>query len=276
MTVTAKMIDARPAPPEVVGGWTAGRLTGTFMMAIWLLIGLSIILFLTSEWDPEKIDRYAPRYFSGLQVTLTLVGISIVLGALVSLPVTYGRMSKSRWLSAPAYAYVYFFRGTPLIAQLFLIYYGLGEFRPQLQAIGLWGFFRDPWNCAILAFTLNTAAYQAEILRGALQSVPRGQFEGAMALGLSRLQAYRKVILPQAMIVALRPYGNEIILMIKGSAIVAIITVFDLFGETRRAYSRTFDFQTYIWAAIFYLIIVEVLRNLWNLLEARLTRHLKR
>ena len=97
-----------------------------------------------------------------------------------------------------------------------------------------------------------------------------------MALGLPRLLAYRKVILPQAMIVALRPYGNEIILMIKGSAIVAMITVFDLFGETRRAYSRTFDFQTYIWAAIFYLIIVEVLRNLWNLLEARLTRHLKR
>ena len=122
MTVTAKMIDARPAPPEVVGGWTSGRLTGTFMMAIWLLVGVGIILFLTSEWDPEKIDHYAPRYFSGLQVTLTLVGISIVLGALVSLPVTYGRMSKSRWLSVPAYGYVYFFRGTPLIAQLYLIY----------------------------------------------------------------------------------------------------------------------------------------------------------
>ena len=86
----------------------------------------------------------------------------------------------------------------------------------------------------------------------------------------------RKVIFPQAMIVALRPYGNEIILMIKASAIVSIVTVFDLMGETRRAYSRTFDFQTYIWAAIFYLLIVEALRNVWVVLEKRLTRHLKR
>ena len=106
--------------------------------------------------------------------------------------------------------------------------------------------------------------------------MPRGQWEGSHALGLSRLTTFRKIVLPQAMIVALRPYGNEIILMIKGSAIVAIVTVFDLMGETRRAFSRTFDFQTYIWAAIIYLLIVETLRNVWNWLEKRLTRHLVR
>ncbi|MEX3009516.1 ABC transporter permease [Hoeflea sp. TYP-13] len=276
MSVTKQLIEAQLPPPDIARPWTAARMTGFAVMALWLVIGVGIILFLVAEWSPEKIDRYAPKYFSGLGVTLTLVSISIVLGAIVSIPIAIGRMSSSSLFSVPAYGYVYFFRGTPLIAQLFLIYYGLGEFRPQLQAMGLWGFFRDPWNCAILAFTLNTAAYQAEILRGALQSVHKGQFEGAQALGLSRFVIYWKIILPQAMIVALRPYGNEIILMIKGSAIVAIITVFDLFGETRRAYSRTFDFQTYIWAAIFYLIIVEALRNLWNLLENRLTRHLKR
>jgi polar amino acid transport system permease protein len=126
------------------------------------------------------------------------------------------------------------------------------------------------------SFTLNTAAYQAEILRGAIESVPRGQREGAAALGLPERVAFFKVILPQAMIVALRPYGNEIILMIKGSAIVAIVTVFDLMGETRRAFSRTFDYQMYIWAAILYLLMVELLRNIWGWLEARLTRHLKR
>ncbi|MCY6380276.1 ABC transporter permease [Hoeflea prorocentri] len=276
MSVSDNMIEAKAPPPLPPRPWTVARTAGTAAMALWLVVGVGIILFLVAEWDPEKIERYAPRYFSGLGVTITLVAISVFLGAILSVPVTMGRMSSRRWFSVPAYGYVYFFRGTPLIAQLFLIYYGLGEFRPQLEAIGLWGFFRDPWNCAILAFTLNTAAYQAEILRGALQSVPRGQFEGARALGLGRLQTYRKIIIPQAMIVALRPYGNEIILMIKGSAIVAIITVFDLFGETRRAYSRTFDFQTYIWAAIFYLIIVEALRNLWNWFERRLTRHLKR
>ncbi|MEP4424223.1 MAG: ABC transporter permease subunit, partial [Nitratireductor sp.] len=126
------------------------------------------------------------------------------------------------------------------------------------------------------SFALNTAAYQAEILRGAVESVPRGQWEGAAALGLNRVQTLYKIILPQALIVALRPYGNEIILMIKGSAIVALATVYDLMGETRRAYSRTYDFQTYIWAAIFYLVIVETLRNVWSVVETRLTRHLKR
>jgi len=276
LSVAEKLVEARLPPPGAAREMSTSRIAGLLMMAIWLLLGASILYFLIIEWDPEKVARYGPRYLSGLGVTLTLVGISTVLGALLSLPVTYGRMSSNAWLSAPAYGYVYFFRGTPLIAQLFLIYYGLGEFRPQLQAMGLWGFFREPWNCAVLAFTLNTAAYQAEILRGALQSVPRGQFEGAEALGLRRPVIYWKIILPQALIVALRPYGNEIILMIKGSAIVAIITVFDLFGETRRAFSRTFDFHTYIWAAIFYLLIVEVLRNLWNWLENRLTRHLKR
>ena len=106
--------------------------------------------------------------------------------------------------------------------------------------------------------------------------MPRGQHEGAAALGLPKKVAFFKIILPQALIVALRPYGNEIILMIKGSAIVAMVTVFVLMGETRRAFSRTFDYQTYLWAAIFYLAIVEALRHLWNWIERRLTRHLKR
>jgi polar amino acid transport system permease protein len=186
------------------------------------------------------------------------------------------RMSKNKILNGIAYAYVYFFRGTPLLAQTFLIYYGLGEFRAELESIGLWWFFKDAWNCGVFAFTLNTAAYQAEILRGAIVSVSKGQWEGAASLGLPKWLTFFKVILPQALVVALRPYGNEIILMIKGSAVVAIITVYDLMGETRRAYARSFDFQTYIWAAFIYLIIVEAIRNLWDVLEKRLTKHLIR
>ena len=104
----------------------------------------------------------------------------------------------------------------------------------------------------------------------------KGQWEGAASLGLHKLQTLWKIILPQALIVALRPYGNEIILMIKGSAIVAIITVYDLMGETRLAYSRTFDFQTYIWAALIYLAMVETLRHVIEWIERRITRHLKR
>jgi polar amino acid transport system permease protein len=264
----------RPPPPA--RGWPRERIVGTILVALWVALGLGIVLHLIRAWDPDLFSRYAPNYLRGLGVTLTLVVISIVLGAVLSVPIAYARMSRNRFLSALAYAYVYFFRGTPLLAQTFLIYYGVGSFRPELEAIGLWGFFREAWYCAILAFSLNTAAYQAEILRGAIESVPKGQWEGAASLGLHKFQTLRKVILPQALIVALRPYGNEIILMIKGSAIVAIITVYDLMGETRRAYSRTFDFQTYLWAALIYLVMVETLRNAVEWIERRITRHLKR
>ena len=106
--------------------------------------------------------------------------------------------------------------------------------------------------------------------------MPKGQWEGANSLGLPKWLTFVRIILPQALIVALRPYGNEIILMIKGSAIVAIITVYDLMGETRRAYARSFDFQTYIYAALIYLAMVETLRNIWEWMEKRLTRHLIR
>ncbi|MDK1489607.1 ABC transporter permease [Sinorhizobium sp. 7-81] len=276
MSIAETMIPPQAPPPAPPRPYTLSRFIGSVTLGIWLALAVGIFLTVVNGWDPEKFSRYGPSFLSGLGVTLTLVISSIIMGAILSLPVALGRMSKNKIWSWLSYAYVYFFRGTPLITQLFLVYYGLGSFRPQLEAVGLWWFFRDAWNCALFTFTLNTAAYQAEILRGAIQSVPRGQHEGAAALGLPQRVAFFKIILPQAMIVALRPYGNEIILMIKGSAIVAIVTVLDLMGETRRAFSRTFDYQMYLWAAVLYLLMVELLRNIWAWFEARLTRHLKR
>jgi polar amino acid transport system permease protein len=276
MSVVTTLLPPQAPPPAPARPYTLSRFVGSAVLGIWLALAVGIFLTVVDGWDPAKFSRYAPNYLSGLGVTLLLVALSITLGAVVSLPLAFARMSNNKLLSWPAYAYVYFFRGTPLLTQLFLVYYGLGSFSAELKAIGLWGFFRDAWNCALLTFTLNTAAYQAEILRGAIESVPRGQHEGAASLGLPGRVTFFKIILPQALIVALRPYGNEIILMIKGSAIVSIVTVFDLMGETRRAFSRTFDYQTYLWAALLYLMIVELMRNVWAWLEARLTRHLKR
>ncbi|RUW95876.1 ABC transporter permease [Mesorhizobium sp. M8A.F.Ca.ET.059.01.1.1] len=263
-------------PPPRARGWPRTRIVGYALVGLWILFGLGILAYLIYAWNGEFFARYAPAYLQGLWTTLSLVAISMVVGAIFSLPVTYGRMSKSRFLSGLAYCYVYFFRGTPLLVQVYLVYYGLGSFRLQLESVGLWWFFREAFNCGVFAFALNTAAYQAEILRGAIESVPRGQWEGAASLGLHKLQTLRKVVLPQAFIVALRPYGNELVLMIKASAIVAIITVYDLMGNAKLAYAKSFDFQAYVWVAIVYLVMVEILRHGVEWIERRITNHLHR
>jgi polar amino acid transport system permease protein len=260
----------------------AGRISGPVLVAF--ALALFIVSLLVSSWPlhlpvlagNELFQKYWPSLIDGLKVTLTLVGISIPLGTLLAFPVAAARMSDRPIASRLAYGFVYFFRGTPLLAQTFLVYYGAGAFSAELQAAGLWTIFREAYWCVLITFTLNTAAYQAEILRGAILAVPLGQREGAAALGLPQRVTFFKVILPQALITALRPYGNEIILMIKGSAVASLATVFDLMGATKLAYSRSYDFQVYLWAACLYLLLVETLRNLWDFFEARLTRHLIR
>jgi polar amino acid transport system permease protein len=225
---------------------------------------------------PELLQNHGGQLLHGLLVTLELVAASILIGALLAIPLTAARLSKNRIIGAIAFGYVYFFRGTPLLAQLFLIYYGAGQFAWALKAVGLWGFFREAFNCALFAFSINTAAYQAEIYRGAIRSVAKGQWEAAQALGLHRFPTLVRVVFPQAAIIALRPLGNEIILMVKGSAVASIVTVFDLMGETKLAFSRSYDLTIYLYAAVLYLAIVETIRRLWNRLDARLTRHLRR
>lgn len=269
-------ITSRPPPPATATGWTSARITGVAILAVWALIGALLIKVLVDGYDPEIYQKYGPRILTGVLTTIELIVLSISIGFVLAIPLTLGRLSNNRLISALSFAYVYFFRGTPLLAQIFLIYYGAGIFRPELQSVGLWWFFRDAYFCAVLTFALNTAAYQAEIFRGAIQSVPKGLVEAGQALGLQRMIIFWRIEVPNAAIIALRPFGNEIVLMIKGSALASIITVYDLMGNTRLAYARTFDFQVYLWAALLYLVMVESLRRLWDRLELRLTRHLKR
>lgn len=222
----------------------------------------------------ELVERYGLRMLEGLLVTVELVVISVALGALLALPVALARMSRSRLLRGVSFGYVHFFRGTPLLAQLFLVYYGSGQFRHFFESIGLWWLFRDAFFCAVFTFTLNTGAYQAEILRGALRSIPPGQREAAMALGLRGPVVLFKVLLPQALLIGLRPLGNEVILMIKGSAVASIVTVYDIMGVADLAFARSFDLSVYLWAAVLYIGMVETLSRLLNRAERWLSAHL--
>jgi len=228
------------------------------------------------EFEFELFIKYFPLMLQGLLVTAQLVIVSLIIGGLLAFPIALARVKGGKVLNGLAFGYVYFFRGTPLLAQMFLVYYGSGQFRAELEAVGLWWMFREAFYVALMVFSLNTAAYQAEILRGAIQSVPKGQVEAAKSLGLHEFPTMLKIVLPQAYILALRPLGNEVILMIKGSAIASIITVFDLMGTTRLAFARSFDFQVYLWAAVLYLSIAETLRIGWDRIEKHLTRHLAR
>jgi len=222
----------------------------------------------------EVLERYGCRMAEGFGLTLQLVAISVALGALFGLLIACGRVYAARAVRLPLVGYVTFFRGTPLLCQLFLIYYGLGAFRPFWQEVGLWWFLREPFSCCLLAFTLNTAAYQSEIFRGAIQAVPRGQGEAAASLGLSPRVRFGTIILPQAMVLALRPLGNELIVMIKASSLASLVTLFDLMGATKLAFARSFDLSIYVVAALIYLATVEIVRRLWAVMEGRLTRHL--
>lgn len=264
---------ASPLPPRA-GRFDRVSPAGVILVAVWVVIAVAAVVAMVNAVDAERLGRYGMRLVWGFLTTLELVGLSLLFGAVLSIPVAAGRLSTSRVFGALAYGYSYFFRGTPLLAQLFLIYYGAGEFAPFLKSVGLWWLFRDAFVCVVLSFTLNTAAYQAEILAGAVRNVPIGQREAAHAVGLHRWATLRKVVLPQALITALRPYGNEAILMIKASAIASIVTVLDLMGQTRFIFAKTYDLSFYLWAAVFYLVTVEVLSRVVNLIERRITRHL--
>lgn len=226
-------------------------------------------------FDLDLLQTYGWRLVEGLWITLKVVGVSSILGFVLAYPICQARRSRNRLLSGAALAYVTFFRGTPLLCQLYLVYYGAGQVRPALTDLGLWWFFRDAYFCCLFAFTLNTAAYQSEIMRGALGSVPRGQVEAAMALGLNRHATNRHVIWPQAALVAIRPMGNELITLIKSSALAAIVTLLDLMGQTRFIFSRTFDFSVYLYCAVLYLMLTEAVRRALGWVERRFSLHLR-
>lgn len=214
-----------------------------------------------------------PRLLDGVVTTLQLTGLGALIAAVFAPPLALLRAYGTALAQAPLRLYISFMRGTPILAQLFLVFYGSGQFRAELQAMGLWGFFRDPFNCAVLVFAVNSCAYQTEILRGGIQAVNRGEIEAGRAIGMTRLMVLRRIVFPHAYRIAWPALGNEIILLMKASALASVVTVFDLMGRTRQIFSRSFDFSVYFWAAALYLAMTVCFVLLWRLAERRLSRH---
>lgn len=216
-----------------------------------------------------------PRFLDGALITIEYAAISCVAGFVAAIPIALMRLSSNAVASWLSTIYVLSFRGTPLLAQLFLIYYGSGQFRPFLDSIGLWTLFREPWFCALLSLTLNTAAYTSEIIRGAIQSIPTGEVEAALASGMSRAQRLFYIILPRAMGLSWPAYTNEVVYQIQATSLVSIITVMDITGVARAISSRNFTFyESFITAAVLYLIIVYAFTFVARRIEARLQAHL--
>lgn len=223
--------------------------------------------------DLVFIGNTLGRLLGGAPQTLMLAGSSLALGAILALGLALLRTSGSRVADAFARQYIFFFRGTPLLVQIFLIYYGLGQF-PAVRASFLWPFLRDAWWCALLALTLNTAAYGAEIIRGGLQAVPFGAVEAGRACGMSRLVLFRRIVLPLAVRQALPAYSNEIILMIKATSLASTITLMEITGIAQKINSETFRaVEVFCSAGLIYLAINLTIARLLGAVEWRLSPH---
>ncbi len=215
-------------------------------------------------------------YFEGLKNTLILVSLSLVIGLIFAIPLAVLRTSKNIFVSSPIRAFIYFFRGTPLLVQMFLIYYGMGQFEPIKNSF-LWVFFKEAYFCALFAFILNTCAYTTEIIRGAIENTPHGEIEAAKAAGMSYLLRIRRIILPSAFRRALPSYGNEIIFMLHGSSLASVITIIDITGAARIINSRFYSpYEAFLTAAVFYMSITFLIVWLVKKLEFRWFAHLRR
>nr|MBP8220194.1 ABC transporter permease [Aeromonadaceae bacterium] len=204
-----------------------------------------------------------------------LVALSLFLGLLIAIPLGICRNSSNPLVRLPAWGYIYFFRGTPLLVQLFIIYYGAGQWG-WLKESWAWNWFQEAWFCALLSFMLNTSAYTAEIIRGAIRTIPRGEIEAAQAFGMTPWQTMKGIVLPSALRRALPAYSNEVIFMLHGSAVAGIITVVDLTGAARIINARYYSpFEAFLTAGLLYMMLSLCLVWLFRRLELRWHVHLR-
>ncbi|MEH6522989.1 ABC transporter permease [Sulfitobacter sp.] len=228
------------------------------------------------SFDFSIIVDALPKMLMGIGLTFQLLVVSAVLGLILAIGLMLMRISGKWYLSWPAQVYIYIFRGTPILVQIFIVYYGF----PQLEFIRdgfLWPMFRDPFGCAIFALTLNTGAYVSEILRGGVLGVDRGILEAGSALGLSVRQKFIYLTTPIATRLALPAYGNDIISLLKSTALASTITLADMTGIARTLVAQTFaPYEIFISLAIVYMILTWILQKSLGRVERYLGRYMEK
>ncbi|MDG0852903.1 ABC transporter permease [Roseateles puraquae] len=217
----------------------------------------------------DTILENLPLYVSGLGVTLKLLTLSLACGLLLAVPLALVRTVSRGWASRAVWVYTYAFRGTPMLVQLFLCYYGLAQF-DAVRESWAWPWLSSATFCAWLTFTLNTAAYTTEIIAGSIRALPAGEIEAAKALGMSRGLMLRRIVLPAALRRALPAYGNEAIFMLHGTSLASVVTLLDLTGAARQLYSKYYlPFEAFIMAGAFYFVLTLSLVGLFRWAENR-------
>lgn len=215
-----------------------------------------------------------PRIAAGVPVTLLLAAAAVALGFVIAVVSAISIVTNQPVLSGVARSYIYLFRSTPLLVQLFLIYYGLGQSTIVRESF-LWPVLQSPMWCSIIALALNTGAFSGEIFRGAFAAVPVGQLEAAKAGGMSWWLSFRRILFPVGMRLALPSYGNELVMMIKATALASTVTVLEVTGIAHKMISATYrPIEIFIVAGAFYLAMNLVLTRVLNVIEGRVSKHL--
>jgi len=223
----------------------------------------------------ELILKNWELFAGGMWMTLQLTLLSLVVGFCIALPFGLIRAKSNGIGSKLINVYVYAFRGTPLLVQLYLVYYGLSQFEAVRDSFA-WPILRDAWWCAVITFSLNSGAYATEIIRGAVQSVPEGELEAAESLGMSPFKVTRLVLIPSALRRALPQYGNEVVFMLHGSVVASVITIQDILGVGRTMNARYYlAYEGFLTAAALYMALAFIMVFIFRQLEKRYLGYLK-
>ena len=219
--------------------------------------------------DLELMINSLPKLLNAAVITLKLLSVSLIIGLFIGLFFAILRLNKNIFINRFAYGYSYVFRGTPLLVQIFIIYFGLGQIE-YLRSTVLWVILKEPYWCAIIAFALNTGAYTSEILRSAFQTIKPGIIEAGKSLGISNKVIFHKIQIPIAIRQSLPAYGNEIILMMKGTSLASTVTIMDLTGVAKYIISTTFKpIEVFIVAGGIYLFMTFIIHNVIKYLEKK-------